>query len=267
VRDNAPYRRVMPYLMRGRNESVVYFEQEHDLTKTLPFIERFNKAHPDTPVSLFHVVAWAAVKTLDERPNLNRFVAGGRVFQRDGIWISYSAKKEKADGSPIVVLKRRFDPDEPFDRMVDSMYGELRTSRSDDESYTDKELGLVLKAQGLPLRALMALERFADAFGLLPGAYIRNDPMFASLFIANLGSLKMDSGYHHLYEYGNIPIFCVIGRTRETPIAVDGKVKVRKIATLRFSYDERIEDGLYAQSSLERFRTYVEDPEGAGLSI
>jgi hypothetical protein len=255
----------MPYLMRGRNESVVYFEQEHDLTKTLPVIERFNKAHPDTPISLFHLVTWAAVKTLDERPNLNRFVAGGRVFQRDGIWISYSAKKEKAEGSPIVVLKRRFEPGEPFEAMVTAMHSELRTNRSDDESYTDKELNLVLKAQGLPLRGLMALERFADAFGLLPASYIRNDPMFASLFIANLGSLRMDSGYHHLYEYGNIPIFCVIGRTRETPVVVNGKVTARPTATLRFSYDERIEDGLYAQSALERFRSYVEDPEASDL--
>jgi len=31
-------RRIMPYMMRGRNESMVYFEQRIDLGKTLPFV-------------------------------------------------------------------------------------------------------------------------------------------------------------------------------------------------------------------------------------
>ena len=37
------------------------------------------------------------------------------------------------------------------------------------------------------------------------------------MFFANLASIGMDACYHHLYEYGNIGIFAVIGRAVPDP--------------------------------------------------
>lgn len=263
--DVPAYRRIMPYLMRGANESAVYFDLELDMTKPLDFIERWNEEHDETPISIFHLVLWAAVKVIDERPRLNRFVTGGRLWNRDGIWITYSAKKRKDDKAPVIMVKRRFDPEQPFADMVREYYAQLTEGRSEKKSYVDKELAGLLKLPTVGLRAVMRASKFADRLGLLPKAFIDNDPMYASLVIANLGSLRMDAAYHHLYEYGNIPIFCVVGQTKETPVVEDGKVVARPVTTLRFSYDERIEDGLYAQKSLQILRGYVEDPEAAGI--
>jgi hypothetical protein len=256
----------MPYLMKGRNESAVYFDLPVDVTRTRVFIDAFNAAHPATRITLFHVVLWAVVQTLERRPRLNRFVAGSKLWERDGIWISYSAKKRLDDESPIVILKRRFDPAESFEAMVGALHAGLREGRSDKKSRVDKEVSAVLALPGPALRALLALSKLADSLGMLPRSMIDGDPMYASLFIANLASLKMDAGYHHLYEYGNIPIFCVIGRIADVPAVRDGRVEVRPVANLRFSYDERIEDGLYAQRSLEILRGIVEDPAAHGAS-
>ena len=49
-------RRVMPYLMPGRNESVYYFENEISLPKTDAWIRAFNEANPKTPIDVFHIV-------------------------------------------------------------------------------------------------------------------------------------------------------------------------------------------------------------------
>ena len=38
------------------------------------------------------------------------------------------------------------------------------------------------------------------------------------VLVANLGSIDMDAPFHHLYEWGNIPLFCAVGR------ASDGKL-------------------------------------------
>lgn len=266
ARDVPPYRRLMPYLMRGANESAVYFDLPVDVSLTRTFITSFNAGHPDTRITLFHVVLWAAVQTLHRRPRLNRFIAGNRIWERDGIWISYSAKKRLDDDSPVVVLKRRFDPGEDFEAMVDSLYSGLREGRSKKKSYIDKELAALLALPGPALRAVMALSKVANALGILPKSFVDGDPMFASLFIANLASLKMDAGYHHLYEYGNIPIFCVIGQIKDVPAVQEGRLVTRPIATLRFSYDERVEDGLYAQRSMELLRSLVEDPLAHGVT-
>lgn len=260
ARDVPAYRRAMPLLMRTRNEAAVYFEQEVDLARTGPWIEAWNAAHAGVRITLFHLVLAAAVRVLDERPRLNRFVAGGRLWQRDGVWISFSAKKRKDDDSPIVVIKRRFQPASPFAELVGLTAGDLGEGRSARESHTDRELRLLGLLPLLLQRLLLGLVRLLDHHGLLPGGLIRADPLHASLFIANLGSLRMDAAYHHLYEYGDIPVFCVIGRTREVPAVVAGQVVVRRAATLRWTFDERVEDGLYAQRALERLRELVEDP-------
>ena len=245
----APYRRIMPFLMRTRAESVVLFEQTLNIGDTLRFLRDFRRDHPDAPATFLHVVTAAAVKTLDLHPSLNRFASGGRLYQRDGIWISYSAKQELVEGSPVMVLKRRFDPSADFEGIVGKMRSELVLARSGRRSTTDKELGAILRLPAVGVRALVGLERAVDSLGLLPGAYIRNDPLFASMMIANLGSVGLDAAYHHLYEYGTISLFCTIGRIADDRV------------TLRFTYDERIEDGLYAAHALQDFKRFVERPE------
>jgi hypothetical protein len=69
-----PYRRMMAFLMRGRNESAVYFEQHLDLTKTLPWITEWNAQRSDR-ATLFHVVLHGLSSVLHERERLNRFTS------------------------------------------------------------------------------------------------------------------------------------------------------------------------------------------------
>jgi tetratricopeptide (TPR) repeat protein len=47
---------------------------------------------------------WKNLAYLDTR--MKWFVAGGRIFQRRGIWISFSAKKRRTEDAPIVLVKR-----------------------------------------------------------------------------------------------------------------------------------------------------------------
>jgi hypothetical protein len=256
VDDVPATRRIMPFLMKTRNESAVYFEQHIDLTKTLPFIEAWNASKPERKITVFHVFTWCAVRVLAERPGLNRFVVGSRLWQRDGIWISFSAKKRLEDGAPIVVLKRRFPPDISFADCVDLIHGDVKEGRSDRESHVDKELGFFLKLPGPILRLGVALLRWLDRWNLLPGSFIHPDPMYTSLFIANLGSVGLDSAYHHLYEWGNCPFFAAIGRTRDV-VTPEG---TRKMCSIKYTFDERIEDGLYCAKALELLKVRLEDP-------
>src|SRR5262249_9859700 len=124
-----PAHRIMPYIMRGRNESAFYAEQRIELKRTDGFIRAFNAAHPDTPITVHQLVLWALMRVMARYPTMNRFVAGGRLYQRRGIWFSYSAKRELREGSPVVVVKRRFEPDQPFHAMVADMKAQLARER------------------------------------------------------------------------------------------------------------------------------------------
>lgn len=259
VRDVPAYRRIMPILMRTRNESMVLFEQKIDAG---PGLERIAKLRAETGMQLtfFHLVLHALVETLAERPRLNRFTSGGRLYQRRGIWVSYSAKKALDDDHPVFVVKQRFEPGRTLAELVRDVAGEVKEGRSDRKSHVDKELGLLLKLPLFLLRWMVGLVRRLDAWNLLPyKAFILPDPMFASVFIANLGSLKLDAAFHHHYEYGNIPIFVTVGRVQDAVVALpDGTVGTRKEVVLRWNLDERVEDGLYCARALELLRARLE---------
>lgn len=261
VDDVPATRRIMPFLLPSRNESYVLFEQAIDVGPALEFIAQYNADH-EARITLFHLVLWQIVRALADRPRLNRFTAGGRLYQRRGIWIAYSAKKAMSDDAPIVVLKQRFDPRGTFDDLVAQVHGTVRDGKSDRRSRVDKELDLLLRLPGPVLRRGVRLIQALYDWNLLPHEYMRGDPMFASVFVANLGSIKLDAAFHHHYEYGNIPIFLTIGRVHQAPVvAADGAVTTRTQAILKWNLDERIEDGLYCARALEMLRQRLENPD------
>src|SRR4051812_38167269 len=88
-----PYRRMMAFLMRGRNESAVYFEQHVDLTRTLPWLAARGARPGASRTTLFHLILHALASVLHERERLNRFTIGPRTYQRTGVVLSFAAKK------------------------------------------------------------------------------------------------------------------------------------------------------------------------------
>lgn len=260
VADANDTRRMMQFLMPTRNESVVYFEQKIPYANAETFLTE-QRLKSGERLSILHLVIWAAGQALAARPRLNRFVAGRRIYQRRGIWISFSGKKAKTDNHPIMVVKKQIDPTQSLLAMVREIEGGIQEGRSGKASSTDKEVGFLLKLPVFLLNLLIRLQFRLDRWGLLPAFFMRSDPMYASLFIANLGSLGMDAGYHHLFEYGNIPIFCTIGQVRDEVVAENGLPVVRKMITLRYTFDERTEDGLYCLKALQLIRDIVEKPQ------
>jgi hypothetical protein len=246
----------MPFVSPRRNESLVYFEHECAVEAALAFAQARSQ-ELGRQVTLFHLVLRAISLVLAERPRLNRFVAGGRLWRRDGIWLSWSAKLRFDDGAPILTVKRRVDPDAGLDALVAEVHAALGEGRSGRPTAVDREIGWLLRLPSPILRAAVAAARVADGLGLLPRAMIESDPLFCSAFVANLGSVGLDAGYHHLWEHGNCPIFCAIGRVRP---GAEG----RRAVTLKWTYDERVEDGLYCARALERLRELLESPEKLG---
>jgi len=260
VRDLPRTRRIMPFIMRKRNESTVFFEQKLDTSRTLTFLDDF-RSRTGLHATMLHLLIYASAQMLKDRPRMNRFVAGGRIFQRRGIWISFSAKKKKTEDASIFLVKREIDPSWSFEGLVKQIEGGISEGRSDKSSTTDTELSLMFKLPTLLVGWLVWLLMKLDHFGLLPGTFIRKDPLFASMFIVNLGSINLDAGYHHLYEYGNIPMLIMAGRSKEeVAVGPGGKPTIRPMMTMRYSFDERIEDGLYGARALEIIKRIMEDP-------
>jgi 2-oxoacid dehydrogenases acyltransferase (catalytic domain) len=260
------YRRFMPALMPRRNDSIVYFDQRLRVDAAEQLVAATRAEHPDLHPTLFHVLLWALAHTLDRHPRLNRFVAGGRLYQRDGIWITFTAKTEMSEAGSLLEVKHRFDPAQPFAAMVRAIEAAVARARGGAEGPADRELDLFLHLPPSLRRAVVRLAGTANAHNLLPPSFIAGDPFFASAFVTNLGSVGLDAAYHHLYEYGTIPLFCTLGAMHDDVIAKDGRPVVSRVAHAKFSFDERVEDGFYAARALDDFRALMEQPGEAALT-
>ncbi len=260
--ENLPtMRRMMPYISPRRNDSVFHMYQDIGVDAALEFLEKKNENRPpERPMTLFHLVLRSTSHALRLRPGTNRFVKGGRLWQREGEYLTFSAKRELRDGSPMITVKRRFEPSrETLEEMVDGVYDRLNPQRAGRQTQSDKEVNLLLKLPGPAVQLALGFVRLADYFGLLPRAMIEADPLYTSVFMANLGSIDYPAGHHHLWEWGTCSLFGVMGRVED---GSDGRRKMQ----VAWTYDERIEDGLYSYHTLEGIRERLEHPELLELS-
>ena len=258
LRNVHPYRRLMQHIMLTRNESVVYFDDYVVADNLLAYLA---KAKERFGADISHCLVAAAAIGLAEAPTMNQFVMGRRLYQRKQREIAFSMKREAMNKkAKIAVVKKAIRDGETFREFCQRVNEEINVQRSDKKTYADKEYSLFTMVPRPVLNWAVTLFRWMDYHNILPASFIKSDGMYASIFVANLGSLKMRAGYHHLYEWGNCPMFMMVGRIEEKPWVVDGEVVPRKILHIRWTYDERVDDGLSARFGQEAVSRVLENP-------
>jgi hypothetical protein len=256
IRDLNKMRRFMPFISPRRNDSVFYLRTQLEVEDALRFIDEWNQEaeKPEEKLTLFSLYLRSMTQVVHERPGVNRFVEGGRLWQRRGLWVTFSAKMELLDGAPMVTVKREFPPGESLEQMVSGLLENLRGRRSGKKNQSDREMDFALFTSPAVIRSGLFFLRLANRWGLLPKSMIDPDPMFTSIFVANLGSVGLEAGYHHVWEYGTCSMFATMGKLYERHDGV-------RCVDVCYTYDERIEDGLHVAISLAQIKEGVENPQ------
>jgi hypothetical protein len=198
---------------------------------------------------------------LAEVPTMNQFVMGRRLYQRRGTHMAFSAKRKQLDKkAKLSVVKLEIPETESFRDFCERVTAKIGVERSGDRTYADKEYDLFNMVPRPVLNAAVTLFRWLDYHNVLPHSFIENDGMYCSIFVANLGSLGMGAGFHHLYEWGNCPAFCMVGKVEDRPVVVDGEIVVQPTLHIRWSYDERIDDGLGARFGMDAISRVLANP-------
>lgn len=256
-----PLNAMFPYMMRSRTESVVYYNTSLDVENLLDYIEK--KKSEGVELKFFQLFVAAVVKLMKERPHLNRFISGRKLYQRNDIKISFIAKKAKSDESEETNVSLTFNGQSTFGDVVDSLARDIKTAKSDDTKKDDDKLvETLMKLPRFMLRALFALLRWLDFYFNMPRAFADVDPLRCSVYIANLGSIGIQAPFHHLFEWGNCSMFIAIGKIGYTPVALeDGSIVAKRMVEVKVTLDERIADGFYFARSLEMMEASLKDPE------
>ena len=112
------------------------------------------------------------------------------------------------------------------------------------------------------LRCAVGILRCMDYFGILPKALVKVSPFHGSFIITSMGSLGINAIYHHLYDFGNLPVFLSYGKKyTDYVLNEDGEMEKRHFVTFKVVTDERICDGYYYASAFKIIKRYLLNPD------
>jgi hypothetical protein len=258
IRNLHQYRTVMGYIMPKRNESVVYFDVWIDSERLEEYVAEAQKLFP---CDVTHCCIAAAYTTLTKHPTMNRFSIGHRLYDRNDVYITFSMKRAQLDSkAKLSTVKMKLEPNESFRELCHRIDKQINVERSGTKTYQDKEFNLLTALPRPLLKAGVKGLKLLDYYNVLPKSFIESDPLYTSMFVANLGSLGMNAGYHHLYEWGNCPQFMMAGKIEVRPVFEDGRFVPRRQMQVRYSYDERVDDGLSAGYAIQTVNDVLHDP-------
>ena len=258
-----PMNKIMPYIMPQRCDACNTYADMFDVTKTDKFCRQKVK-EGKTSFGFLHVMLAAYIRMLSQRPAVNRFVSGQKIYARKDIQIVMTIKKTLSLDSPDTCIKVRFNPDDTIDEVYEKFNAAVSEvqSKPEEKNSFDKLNKALVFIPGLLLRWTVGLLNFLDYFGLLPKFLLWLSPFHGSMIITSMGSLGIRPIYHHIYNFGNLPVFLAYGGRRSVVACdADGHAYTKKYIELKAVTDERICDGYYYASAFKLIKRYVENPE------
>ncbi|MBN2659366.1 MAG: 2-oxo acid dehydrogenase subunit E2 [Spirochaetales bacterium] len=256
------FNRMIPYLMRGRNESMITLSESLIMTGTLKYISENRDGNGQKRYNYFEILIAAVMKTINEFPHMNRFIMGGHYYQRHEMSCAFVIKTRFSVEDPERNVIVKFSPGDSLETISKRIRDAVEFSKTAEEDEQDKAMGLLFKLPTGIVNIVTGAVKWMDRRGWLPLSMTDIDALHVSVFIANLGSIGInDSPAHHLFEWGNCSLFITTSRIRKEQVADRmGNLSVQDVMNVCFSIDERISEGYYYSRVVKRFRQLVENP-------
>ncbi len=261
---------VMGYLFPKRTDCEVYLNDKLDATNLLAWLEKKNAEHPDYKTTVFHCAVVGMARMVKERPLMNRFIQGYRMYERDEITISFVVKRRFADGAEESLMVLTPKDDDTIDTVSRRIVGNVKETRKSEHSTggIDELLDKFAALPRIVLIIVIRLIRILDFWGINPKALTEGDPNYTTILTSNLGSIGCPAVYHHLNNYGTNSIMITIGTLHKEEILMpDGTKQIRDVIDVGATLDERIADGFYFARSLRLMKHIFENPELLELPI
>ena len=244
---------IVPYIMPNRCDAEVSSKVDIDITKLVEFVDKQNEKDLGYKMTYFHAISSCFAKTVFNRPALNRFIKNKRLYERNKITFAFIAKDKLSDKGEERIICIDINPKDNIMTYSKKVAVDVFKVRKEGSNDMD---GILKAFTSLPkwlLSIIVKIVMFMDNHGISPKSLTEGDTNYATILLSNLGSIKTNSVYHHLNEYGTNSVVITIGTIREE--------KSKKIVDITATLDERIADGFYFAMSIQLAEYIAKNPE------
>jgi hypothetical protein len=248
---------VAAHIMKKKSGAANYFSATLNIVEAERWLRE--KRRDNMPgLGLLHFFIAAFVRIVSQKPAINRFVAGRKLYARTEISVNLTVKKELTVQGQETTVKMYFEPTDTIDIVYQKVQKAVEEAKQEgDSNKTDRMARLLNYVPGFILSFVVKVFEFLDYFGLLPRKLIDISPFHGSIFISDLGSIGLPPVYHHLYDFGNISAFLAFGATPRNPLRSDTPKQIQFTLTL----DDRICDGHYYSGVFKLLHKILKNPE------
>lgn len=257
-----PIKRAMPYIMPKRSDSQNFFTEKLDIAEAEKFCREQIRAGRKN-FTLLHVIIAAYLRVVSQRPAINRFVSGQTIYARNNIEVLMTIKKKMSLDSEDTCIKVTFEPTDTVYDVYDKFNKVVMENKGDEAEANDTEkfAKILNYIPRFMLRFVIWFIKTLDYYGMLPKAIIDLSPFHGSMIITSLGSLGIRPIYHHIYDFGNLPVFVAYGAKQHgVKMDDDGVVRKYRYIEMKVTTDERICDGYYYASAFKMMKKIFENP-------
>ena len=253
------------YIMNTRNDANNYISDSVELSALDKYVHK-KRQEGFEGFNIMYVLVAAYVRTVSQKPGINRFINGHRIYARNNIEVSLMVKKRLELNAPETMFKFFFKPENTIDEIYKEMYKTIYAYQNEPDSDVSDDLDNFLKGiVRLPrwiLRLVMRLLYKLDYHGLIPQSLLALSPFHGSMVLSSMGSLGIPAVYHHLFNFGNVPMFITFSTGRhENEVKADGTVQKKHFLDFNITIDDRICDGQYYSAALHDLKKYIKNPE------
>jgi len=249
---------LVPYIMKTRNDAMNYNLMEFRCEPLDEFI-REKREKEGITFSYMDIILASAIRTYALRPKLNRFTIGNKIYQRNGLYVGFTAKRGLTDDAPDATIKIRFTGRENIYQVKEILANAIKSSVSEANS-TEKTANVFKAIPSCLVNFGVGMLKLMDKWGMMPKKVIDVSPFHTSFYFTNLKSLRGDWIFHHIYNFGTTGLFFSIGKEKLQPVVDENeKLAVGKVCTLGITTEERYCDGFYFVRSVRLWKKLLNE--------
>ncbi|MCQ2557766.1 MAG: hypothetical protein MJ135_01480 [Oscillospiraceae bacterium] len=262
LRSLPAFNKFIPYIMPTRNDALNYYEESFEVSGIDKFL-RAQRVEGYKGIGMLHFLIAVYIRCLSMLPGANRFVVGRRIYARENIEIVMTVKRSLTTEATETTIKVVFQPTDTIFDVYRKMNEKINEIKSDDENNNTEDVAEALtKLPRWMLRFAILVLRVMDYFGWIPQSLLDASPFHGSMIITDLGSLRIGPVFHHIYNFGTLPVFMAFGaKYHKYELNRHGQAEDHKYIDIKMTMDERIVDGHYFAQMLQAFRFICDHPE------
>ncbi len=262
LRTLSPFSKFVPFIMPTRVDRLVNYEESFEVSAVDRRLRQLRVAGYKG-IGILHFIIACHIRAASMLPGVNRFIAGRRVYAHNDITVVMAVKHSMSVDATETTIKVHFQPtDTILDvyRKMNEKIEEIKTAEKDNN--TEEVANFFSHLPRAVIRLLLSVVRMLDYFGWLPDSITEASPFHGSMIVTDLGSLRIGPVYHHIYNFGTLPVFIAFGaKYHKYEISRKRELVDSKYIDTKMVIDEGIVDGHYYAQLLQAYRYMFQHPE------